>query len=58
MLSIIARVVRFEKHDWKHLGFLARNLFKQAFIKFDWNEVVDTFFWIKIHLQYDSRKVD
>lgn len=58
MLGMMKRIIGFKKHDWQHLMFLVKNIFNQAFIKFNWNEVVDTFFWIKIHLQYDSEKVD
>lgn len=54
---MIRRILNFDKQDWKHMSFLFANMFKQFFIEFNWHEVKDSYYWIKIHLSYDSKKV-
>jgi hypothetical protein len=55
-MKLIKRVLSFEKHDWKHVWFLFKNMVTQ-FIKGDLHESKDAFMWIKIHFTYDSQKV-
>lgn len=54
---MIKRMMQFDKKDWKHMRFLFKNLFIQVFIKFDWHETKDTYFFIKLHLYCDSTYV-
>lgn len=54
---MIKRVIGFDKDDWKHIRFLAVNMFKQ-FCKGDLLESKDAFYWILVHLTYDSKKRD
>lgn len=39
------------------MNFLFTNMLKQFFIEFNWNETKDSYYWMKIHLTHDSKKV-
>lgn len=50
---MIKRIMKFQKHDWIHI----LTLFKSGvinLIKMDFIEAKDSFYWIKVHLSYDS----
>jgi hypothetical protein len=53
---MIKRIIRFNRYDWMHIGFLLKNSVVQ-FFKGNLNESKDALMWIKIHLQYDSNKI-
>ena len=55
-MKTIKRVLNFNKNDWKHVWRLFRNMIKQ-FLKGDFRESKEAYWWIKIHLSYDSKKV-
>lgn len=55
---MIKRILNFDKQDWKHMRFLFLNTLKQFLIKFDWHETKEGIIWMKIHLTYDSTKVE
>jgi hypothetical protein len=54
---MIRRILNFDAHDRRHIGFLIRNMFVQ-FFKGDWAEAKDAAYWIRLHLTYDSERVD
>jgi len=54
---LIKRIFGFDKQDWKHLRFLLINMIKQ-FIKGNFHESKEAYYWIKIHLSYDSKRLD
>lgn len=49
------RVLTFNKQDWKHIGFLTKNMFIQ-FFKGDLAESYEAWMWIKVHFSYDSTR--
>lgn len=55
---MIKRIWKFDNKDWNHIRFLFKNLFVQALIKFNWHETKETCWWIRIHLSYDSERVE
>lgn len=55
--KLIKRLKNFNKQDWKHVSFLFKNGIKQ-FLKGDFHESKEAFIWIKIHMSYDSKKID
>jgi hypothetical protein len=56
-VDMIKRILNFDAHDWRHIGFLARNMFVQI-LKGDWAEAKDATYWIRLHLTHDSERVD
>lgn len=57
-ISVIKRILRFNKQDWKHIGWLFKNTFIQFFVKYNWHETKEGLIFIKIHLMYDSERVE
>lgn len=55
---MVKRIINFDKQDWKHMRFLFKNMLIQFFVKFDWHETKESYIWMKIHLTYDSTKVE
>ncbi len=56
-LSVLKRLVNFNKKDWKHVWWLFKNMIKQFFIG-DLHESKEAYLFLKIHLSYDSTRVD
>ncbi len=56
MMKTIKRIANFDKTDWKHIGWLFRNIIKQ-FFKGEFSESYDAWMWIKIHCSYDSNRL-
>lgn len=54
---MIQRIKNFDKQDWKHMLFLFKNMMKQLFIELNWHETKDAYYWMKIHLTHDSKRV-
>lgn len=54
---MIRRVIKFNKQDWKHCRWLFKNMIKQ-FLMFEFKEAQETYYWLKIHLGYDSKRID
>lgn len=54
---MIRRIVGFRKNDWKHIGFLAKNMFKQI-LRGNLHEAKEVCVFIKIYTSYDSKRVD
>lgn len=57
-MKTINRILKFDKQDWRHIRFLLKSLIIQFFIKHNWHETKDTYYWIKIHVMYDSERVE
>ena len=55
-MKIIIRVLKFDRDDWNHLWFLVKTLAKNYWDG-DLNGVTDVFWWIRIHLLYDSKRI-
>jgi hypothetical protein len=49
------QILKFKKDDWKHVGWLFRNMIYQFCIG-EWGEAKEAFYWIKIHCIYESNK--
>lgn len=54
---MIKRLFKFDEKDWKHVKFLFHNMFKQ-FFKGDLHESKEAYYWLKLHLTYDSKRID
>lgn len=52
---MIKRIWNFDKRDVKHVTWLFKNMIK-AFFKGDYIDMVDAYYFIKIHCSYDSKK--
>ena len=46
------------KDWWSLLYFLGKNLLKQLFVKHDIKEVVETYYFIKLHLSHKSKRIN
>jgi len=60
-MKVLKRIWNFDKQDMKHMKWLFKQLFKHFFIGVfigNMDEFVDTWFWIKIHCCYDSKKIN
>jgi len=53
---MIKRILHFDKQDWKHCWWLFRNMIKQ-FILLEFHESEEAWFWLKIHLTNDSKRM-
>lgn len=53
---VLKRLRSYDEHDWKHVRFLFWNMIKQ-FIIFEYGEAKDAFYFLKLHLLYDSERV-
>lgn len=54
---MIKRILNFDKNDWKHILYLLKNCLIQG-INGNFEESKEALYWIKIHLTYDSNKVN
>lgn len=54
---MIKRILNFDKTDWKHVSFLFFNMVKQ-FIIMDYQESKEAWYFLKLHLMYDSNRVE
>lgn len=52
---MLHRILRFNKKDWKHCLWLFRNMIKQ-FCLLNFDEADEAWYWLKIHLSYDSHR--
>lgn len=57
-MKMLIRVCKFDRQDWKHIGFLLKNMLNQLFVKYNWHEAKEAYIFIKIHLSYDSTRVE
>jgi hypothetical protein len=53
---MIKRILNFTKDDWTHLSWLFKNMIEQ-FLLADFHEAKEAYYWIIIHLSYDSKKI-
>lgn len=53
---MLKRIIHFKKDDWKHIGWLLKTIVKN-FAKGDLNEFIEGFYFIKLHLCHDSKKL-
>lgn len=53
---MLKRILNFDKHDWAHVRFLFFNMIKQ-FFKGDLHESREAYYWLKLHLTYDSKRI-
>lgn len=53
---MIKRILKFKADDWKHIWFLFKNMIVQ-FLKGDFLEAKDAWYWIRIHVEFDSKRV-
>lgn len=51
------RIIKFDKKDWLHIRFLLGNFLKQL-LKCDFAESKEAFYWVKLHVFYDSKRVN
>jgi|GEM_PF-2460130 len=57
ILKVIKRVSHFDNRDFKHIGWLFGVMVKK-FIKGELTEAEDAWIFIKMHLEYDSTRID
>ncbi len=53
---MIKRILRYDTDDWKHIAFLIGVILK-GFWQGDLSAMVDGWWFLKIHLLYDSYRV-
>jgi len=53
---MINRIMHFKKHDWKHIFWLVKSIFR-GFIDGDIDRMVEAWWFIRIHLEYESHLV-
>lgn len=51
---MIKRILKFNKQDWRHIGWLLKGLIKN-FIKCDYHEFMECYYLIKLHMSYDCK---
>ncbi len=56
-IIMIKRILNFDIQDWKHIRYLSLNFFIQL-TRGNLIEVKDALYWIKLHISYDSNKVE
>jgi hypothetical protein len=56
-MKIIKRIIQFDNKDWKHISWLISMMFK-GWWNGDWKQIVESWFWLRIHLEYDSKKIN
>jgi hypothetical protein len=54
--KMVKRIIKFDNQDWKHVNFLFVNMIKQ-FVKGDFNESKEAFYFLRLHFTHDSQKV-
>jgi len=57
-MSYIKRIASFDRQDWKHITWLTKSFFTSLFLKYDWHDAKEALIFIKIHLYYDSTRVE
>jgi len=55
---MIKRIWNFDDGDWIHVWSIFKNMLKQFFVKCDWREVKDSWYFLKIHFCYDHKRID
>lgn len=56
-MKVLKRVLfDFGINDFKHIGFLIKCQIK-AILKCDWHEVREAYYWIRIHIEHDSKRI-
>lgn len=45
------------REDFRHVGWLFRNMIRQAWAG-DFHEAREAYYWILIHLSYESKRID
>lgn len=53
---MISRILKWDKYDWKHLIFLLKSLLHGLW-KADIAEIAEAYFFLKLHILYDSRRI-
>jgi len=53
---MIKRIWKYDKNDWKHIGWLFRNMLKQFFFEANPKEAKEAWYWILMHLSNDSER--
>lgn len=56
-MKTLKRIWNFEEHDIQHISWLFKNMIKQFFLM-NFHDAKESYYWIKIHLSYDSKKLN
>lgn len=56
MFKVLKRLRSYDEHDWRHVRFLFKNMFKQLVVG-EYGEAKDAFYFLKLHLTHDSERV-
>ena len=56
-MKMIKRLYLFGRRDWCHVFWLLGNAIKE-YSKGNTEEAVDALYWIRIHMSYDSERID
>lgn len=54
---MLKRILRFDHGDWKHIFWLLGRIFV-GYWNGNINQMIDAWFWIRFHLEYDSVRVN
>lgn len=54
---MLKRIINFDKRDWKHVWWLFTKILN-GWYNGNLNQIVDAYYWIRIHLEYDSKQVN
>ncbi len=55
MKNIIKRIRNFDSKDKEHCWWLFKNMLKNFFL-FEIEDALDSFYWLKIYIFYDSKR--
>lgn len=56
-MSILKRMTRFKKHDWKHVFWLVKVIVK-SWLRLDSQAYQEAKFFLKLHLTCDSELIE
>jgi len=55
---MIKRIWNFDDGDWNHIWWIFKNMVKQFFVECDWHETKESWYFLKLHLCYDHKRID
>jgi hypothetical protein len=54
---MIRRILNFDRQDWQHIGWLLGRILS-GFWNGNAEQIVDAWRWLRLHLEYDSTRVN
>jgi hypothetical protein len=56
-MSVIKRILRFDRRDWQHIFWLAGRIVNGA-LTFNMDKTTDAWYWLIFHFSYDSKRLN